>query len=619
VSALAGCCWFDDRPAGIDDLRASIVAARRRARQPFRVRCAGPVALAYAADEPDSCQPFHDASSRITLVIDGRIDNVDELADALDTEPSVQAVVLAAWCKWGLDCGSHLLGDYVVVVSDETSRRVVCIRDPMGQRPLFHGPGPQGVLFGSEMQQVVRQIAATTGRAPAFNDGMIGEYLTGEPGTVAETLWRDVCRLPPAHALDITHRGATIRRVWDFDPKARIRYRSDGEYAEHFREVFTQAVECRVRDAERSGVLLSGGIDSSSVAAVAQSIGSASARPPVHAFTLAFPGRSCDETVYSRAVADMWALKSTFIDAAAPARDDLARLAVRYLDVPAHPNSLAADPLRVCAAAAGVRVVLTGAGGDDFFTGSPASRTYLLRQGRVLAWGRATVSSLMPDGARDLLRPLFGTRPPRRSWIPPAFASRIALDDRLRPRPALPFPTREQRESHRAASSLVQVLGDEMEDRAAHASGIAQRHPFYDRRVAEFGLALPVSQRSCGGQTKIVVRRALADYLPPIIASRAGKAEFSSTYVEAIDALGGRQAFCRLRSEQAGWVDGRVIRQMCDDMIELYSRGGDAYISCIRPLWAVAALELWLEAATEVNTTVDRVRSLTETGMFLER
>jgi hypothetical protein len=58
---------------------------------------------------------------------------------------------------------------------------------------------------------------------------------------------------------------------------------------------------------------------------------------------------------------------------------------------------------------------------------------------------------------------------------------------------------------------------------------------------------------------------------------------------------------------------------MCDDMIELYSRGGDAYISCIRPLWAVAALELWLEAATEVNTTVDRVRSLTETGMFLER
>ena len=606
MSALAGCCWFDNRPARIDDLGASIAAARHRAREPFRVRCAGPVALAHAGDDPGACQPFHDASSRTTLVVDGRIDNVDELSDALGTERSVAPVVLAAWRRWELDCGSHLLGDFVVVVSDEASRRVVCIRDPMGQRPLFYGAGARGVVFGSEVQQVVRQLAAETGARPAFNEAMIGEYLTGEPGTVAETLWRDVCRLPPAHALDITHRGATVRRVWDFDPNARIRYSSNGEYAEHFREIFTQAVECRVRDAERSGVLLSGGIDSSSVAAVAQSIGSASARPPVHAFTLAFPGRSCDETVYSRAVADMWALKSTFIDAAAPTRDDLARLAVRYLDVPAHPNSFAADPLRASAAAAGVRVVLTGAGGDDFFTGSPGSRTKLLRQGRVLAWGRATVSSVMPEGAREFLRPLFGTRPPRRSWIPPAFASRIALDDRLRPRPALPFPTREQQESHRAASSLVQVLGDEMEDRAAHASGTAQRHPFYDRRVAEFGLALPVSQRSCGGQTKIVVRRALADFLPSIIVSRADKAEFSATYVEAIDALGGRQAFYHLRSEEAGWVDGRVIRQMHDDMIELYSRGGDAYISCIRPLWAVAALEFWLDAATAVNTTVDR-------------
>jgi hypothetical protein len=94
------------------------------------------------------------------------------------------------------------------------------------------------------------------------------------------------------------------------------------------------------------------------------------------------------------------------------------------------------------------------------------------------------------------------------------------------------------------------------------------------------------------------VRRALAHYLPPIVSSRADKAEFSATYTEALDALGGRQAFGGLRSEEAGWVDGHVIRQMYDDMIELYSRGGDAYIACIRPLWAVAALEFWLDAAT---------------------
>ena len=71
----------------------------------------------------------------------------------------------------------------------------------------------------------------------------------------------------------------------------------------------------------------------------------------------------------------------------------------------------------------------------------------------------------------------------------------------------------------------------------------------------------------------------------------ADKAEFSSTYVDALEAFGGREAFGRLRSEDAGWVDGRVLRQMYDEMIQLYRRGGDAYIAFTGPLWAVASLE----------------------------
>ena len=614
MSAVAGCCWCDDRPACADDLRASTAAARHRAREPFRVWCAGPVALAYAADVPGDRQPFHDPSTRTTLIVDGRIDNAAELADALGTvDRSAPAVVLAAWRRWGLETGSHLLGDFIVVVSDEAARRVVCIRDPMGQRPLFYGAVRHAVVFGSEPQQVVRHLGIRTSLDRALNLGTIGEYLTGEPETLSETLWRDVHRLPPAHTLEIAASGATVRRYWDFDPGARLRYARDEEYADHFREIFTRAVDCRVRDASRAGVFLSGGIDSSSIAGVAQSIGAAAARAPIHAFTLVFPGRPCDETVYSQAVADMWRLPATRVDAVPPAREELVRLAAQYLDVPAHPNSLAADLLRARAASAGVRVVLTGAGGDDFFTGDPSSPSNLLRMGRVLTWGRAVVSPMLSPRARGLLRPVFGARPARRRWIQPAFAARIALDERLRPHTALPFPTREQQESHRAASSLTQVLGDEMEDRAAHAAGIAQRHPFYDRRVAELGLALPSSQRTEGGAIKVVIRRALGAYLPPIVAARvslADKAEFSPTYVEALETLGGPHAFSRLRSEEAGWIDGRVIRQMYRDMIQLYTRGDVAYIAFTGPLWSVAALELWLEAARAESATADRASSL---------
>ena len=142
MSAVAGCCWFDGRPASIDDLRPSTDAAVHRAKEPFRFRCAGAIVLAYAADRPDSCQPFHDPTTRTTLIVDGRIDNLDELADALGTRDRTAAsVVLAAWRRWGVAAGAQLLGDFVLVLSDEPSGRVVVIRDPMGQRPLFYGVG----------------------------------------------------------------------------------------------------------------------------------------------------------------------------------------------------------------------------------------------------------------------------------------------------------------------------------------------------------------------------------------------------------------------------------------------------------------------------------------------
>jgi asparagine synthetase B (glutamine-hydrolysing) len=218
------------------------------------------------------------------------------------------------------------------------------------------------------------------------------------------------------------------------------------------------------------------------------------------------------------------------------------------------------------------------------------------------------VSPMLSDRARDVLRPVFGARRARRPWLRAAFAARIALEDRLRRRAALPFPTREQQEIHRGVGSLVQVLGDEMEERAAQAVGVEQRHPFYDRRVAEFGLALPAPQRCSGGEIKIVIRRALGDYLPPRVAARtrlADKAEFSSSYVDALEAFGGREAFVRLRSEDAGWVDGRVLRQMYDEMIQLYRRGSDAYIAFTGPLWAVASLEVWLDAVSAAPLSVE--------------
>jgi asparagine synthase (glutamine-hydrolysing) len=595
MSAVAGCYWLDGRPAGGDDLLESTTSARHRARRAFCCRAAGPAVVAYAADEDGPPQPAFDPRSRTTVIVDGPLDNLDEIARRCGVPPASSAgVALAAWQRWGVGLGAQFLGDFLIVVSDEDARRIVCIRAPLGQRPLFYGVSARAIVFGSEVQQVVRHPSI----ARDIDEGMIAEYLTAEPATVGDTLWRDVHRLPPAHTLEIGEAGARVKRYWDFDPGAALDGRNAAEHRERLRALVIDAVECRTRRAEQAGVYLSGGIDSSIVAGVAERVGSARGRPPVHAFTTVFPGRACDEAKYSQAVVDAWGLRATRAAARIPSRQDLIGAAASSFDVPPMPNSAASDPLRDLAAAAGVGVLLTGFGGDEFFTGDPAPHP-LLRQGRVIAWSRAMASRRLPLRVRDLLRPVLGAKPPQRPWIRQAFAGRTALADRLRRPAPLLFPTLEQEEIHRGVNSLMQILGDEMEDRAAQASGVPHRHPFYDRRVAEFGLALPASERARGGETRIALRHACAEFLPPLVAARvtlADKAEFSSTYVDALEASGGKDAFARLRSEQAGWVDGGVLRRLYDEMFALYTRGDDAYIACINPLWAVMGLEFWLEA-----------------------
>jgi hypothetical protein len=153
------------------------------------------------------------------------------------------------------------------------------------------------------------------------------------------------------------------------------------------------------------------------------------------------------------------------------------------------------------------------------------------------------------------------------------------------------------------ATCADQLIADEMEERAAVAAGTDERHPFNDRRLAEFGLALPEAQRWNGGETKVVVRRALRRerLVPEDILSRDDKAEFSSVFVDALQAFGGEAAFTHLRSEDRGWVDGPHARSMYARMMSLYTREDEAYIQLSVALWSIVSLELWLEALTTVE------------------
>jgi asparagine synthase (glutamine-hydrolysing) len=592
VSAVAACWRRDGRSARPDDVAPSTAAAAHRARGPFHVVCTDNLALA------STSPPWRDDASHTTVVVDGVIDNVADLARTLAVPADARAVALAAFKRWGLDAGEHLLGDFVVLIHDANARRLIGIRDPMGQRPLFYGIARDVIVLASEAHQIVRHPEMPR----AINEGMIAEHLSDAPSTSVETLWRDVYRVPPGHALEISAAETRLHCYWDLDPEAVPAHATDDEHAEQFRELFGRAVACRVRGIDRVGVLLSGGIDSSSIAGVAQEIRTRAGESPVHAFSATFPGKACDESAYIDAVVGMWRLPSTRRDARLASRQDLEAYANRYLDVPMTPG-LTGDVLRRDAAAMGIRTLLTGSGGDDFFSGSPLRALSMIRGGDLAGVARAVVSPLLSDRVRQFLRPIFGARPVPRPWIRSELVRRSQLHERLRARTIPSFATREQREIYAIVRGLPQILGDEIEDRAAHEAGVVQRHPFYDRRVAEFGFALPSAQRMQGDRHKVVVRHALRAHLPPLVLERRDKAEFSFVYVAALEAIGGEQVFSRLQSAERGWVDAAAAAGMYRRMTGLYSRGDGAYIELALQLWSIAALELWLERVSAITAS----------------
>jgi asparagine synthase (glutamine-hydrolysing) len=595
-------------------VRRMLDAAAHRGAEPATTWIADGATIGYRAARSRRGvpgQPFAVSAAGSAIAFDGHLDNRDDLLRALGVDSSATdaALTLAAYAKWAEEAAAQLIGDFAYAIWDADLRRLVCARDAMGQRPLFYGVVDGITLVASEPQQLL----AHPGFEAVANEGVIAEYLTRMPASVEETIWTGVTRLPPAHTLVVSDAGSRRHRHWDFDPDAEVKYSRDEEYAEHFMALLGTAVECRTRDAASVGVFLSGGLDSSAVAGVAELQARQRGVSPVRAFSALFPGLAADETPYIDAVVQKWALPSVRFPARAATREDIELELDRYRDLPKYPNGAAMDALgRV--AAAEVDVALTGVGGDEWFAGSVVHTADLLAEGRFVAAFRqfradaalpgrgftradllrVAVAPLLPRVVRAALRPIAGGRRPAYEWIRPEFARRVDLQERLRPGPPGAGRTYAQRAMHRMNGSALQMLGDEMEDRTAAAAGLDQRHPLHDRRLAEFGFALPESQRWSSGETKVLLRRAAAPVLPGSVLARNDKAEFSSTFVDALECLGGRAFFSRLLSEEAGWVDGAVARRMYDQMNALYSRGSESYSPLAGVLWSIAGIELWL-------------------------
>ena len=202
----------------------------------------------------------------LTITADARIDNRKELSKTLDIEDiediSDSYFILKSYEKWGDQCPKHLLGDFVFVIWDKIRKEIFCARDHFGVKPFYYYLSNETFFFASEINALKYHDEV----GHDFNNLRIATYLVPLAENREYTFYESINRLPAASTLLINSDEMKKNTYWALDVNKEILMDSDEEYAQKFLEIFTEAIKCRMRSAYSTGSLLSGGLDSSSIA-----------------------------------------------------------------------------------------------------------------------------------------------------------------------------------------------------------------------------------------------------------------------------------------------------------------------------------------------------------------
>jgi asparagine synthase (glutamine-hydrolysing) len=489
-------------------------------------------------EEVGERQPVH-RQGRLWISADVRLDNRDELCaqlrDLLDDERTATdaEIVLAAYDRWGEDCPRHLVGDFAFALWDAPRRRLFLARDPLGIRPLYYALDHRRLIAASTLDAVLGALDTPAEvHEPFLRDLLILQL----ERWLAETPYRGVLRLPPAHRMTMEAGRAVVSRYWTFGEAPPPPLRRDEEEVERFREVFLTAIKAHLRTTGPIGFLVSGGLDSSAMACAAQHLAEMGALPwytGLRFYSLVFqetPG--AQEREYAEAVArrctrarmtflpsdDCWGLREFGNDGGYPLTEPEASVS----------RTLIMRPFRT-ARADGCRVVLTGIGGDQVLGGEPYHTPLLLQDvawsrlaaeiPHFLRWSRCSAAGLLFDA---YVRPAV---PPALRRLARRVLGRGAAAATADRSSAAHLRSWSARASYNILTSGAFAAALSSLDVPAAGIGVEARQPFLDRRLIELLCHLPARLRFGCGWTKLVLRQ--SGLLPEEVRRRTHLAHFS--------------------------------------------------------------------------------------------
>jgi asparagine synthase (glutamine-hydrolysing) len=488
----------------------------------------------------------HISSSGAVITWDGRLDNraelISELSDSLTNGAADVAIVAIAFEKWGTNCFAKLIGDWALSIWNPGNRSLILAKDPIGMRHLYYSFDNNQVTWSTILDPLVR----LAGKTFALNEEYVAGWFSMFPA-VHLTPCVGIHSVPPSSSVLLGPGKHKVSSYWDFDPKNKIRYRTEAEYEEHFRVVFAKAVQRKLRSDRPVLAELSGGRDSSSIVCMADAIILRGDAETPRLDTLSMYDDSepnWNERPYFTKVEEKRGRTGWHVNVGTQDPEQILAPEPppesphgRFVPTPGYDGRTPAQT-RMCMASQGNRVLLSGIGGDEVMGGVPAPAPELedllaRAQFGALAhqlkvWAlekRKPWFHLFWEAARGFFPPaLVGVPNHRRPapWLRPNFVK--CHWDALTGYPSRttlfgPLPSFQEN-----VSTLDALRRQLARTALPFEPPYEKRYPYLDRSLLEFMFAIPREQLVRPTQRRSLMRRALVGIVPDEILNRKGKA-----------------------------------------------------------------------------------------------
>jgi asparagine synthase (glutamine-hydrolysing) len=581
-------------------------------------------------------QPMTNEDRSLQIIFNGEIYNhsdhrprLRQLGHVYTTNCDTETI-LHLYEEHGHRCVEHLRGMFAFAIWDRRKSELFIARDRLGVKPLYYAHIDDGSLyFGSEIKVLLEASAVKA----EINFEVLPDYLANHAPSGEQTLYRGIKRLLPGHTLIWRDGKVEVDEYWDLSFGTDDDARDDREYLDKFTELFEESVRLRLMADVPLGMFLSGGIDSSAIAAVMSRMVS----DPIKTFSVGCAEREANELDYARIVAKTFRTDHHEIVVTPQQFFSALPKLVWHEDEPiAHPSSV---PLFFVSklAAEHVKVVLTGEGSDEMLGGYGRYRKTLMNMsfgqryqkfvpGRVRSSLRSMITRLPYSSYRQKLSRSFMSLTPD---IETMYFDNFAVFSRAIQSQLMTAETMERVASARPYSVVHELLAkcssDSLlnqllyadtktylhellmkQDQMSMAASIESRVPFLDHKLVEFTARLPERMKIRGGKTKYILRESMKGILPECILSRPKMgfpvpvgAWFRGAFKNVID-----EYVVSDRALQRQIFDPAFVRSL----VKRHNKGEDH----AERLWSLVNFEIWQRQFIDLEPPMVTDESLSE-------